>query len=166
MVAGNHGVVFVFDVRAFWLVSDRQAHLGLTGSSSLLASFEVAPIFPATHDQAGVVHQMAVEVIWIVAVRDDRLVTDAFPRSVGRIRNRDADFRVWIERSFVVSRCPCVEQPVAPLGNKNVGSEYARAVPTARFAFGKGYSLFGPCMTIGRSRVPHGRIVAGRDLAF
>ena len=59
-----------------------------------------------------------------------------------------------------------VEQPVAPLGHEDVGSEDTGPFPGSGLALREGHSLLRPCVAIRRGRVPDGRIIARGNRAL
>ena len=123
-------------------------------------------VLPLAHDQAGVINQVTVEVLRISAVFQRRVGGKAFPGTIGRIGYCDADFGIRIEALTELSGGARVKQPVASLGNENVGREDAGSFPATRLAFRESHSSFRPCVTIRRNRVPDCRIVARGNLSL
>ena len=92
VISRNDRIVFVFYIRTFRFIGDREPHLRMPRTLTKLATLVVKPVLAITRDQTGVVHEMTIKQILVVAVCERWVGCELLPWTVGRIGNRDPDF--------------------------------------------------------------------------
>ena len=73
----------MFHIGSLWVLRDGQPHLGLGGALAQLPAFIVEPILPLAHEQAGIINQVTVEVLLVVAVLQGRVGWPSVPGPLG-----------------------------------------------------------------------------------
>src|SRR6056297_860483 len=83
MIAWDHRIRFMSQVWSLWVISDRDAHLRLPGAFPQLTTLVIEPVLAFTGDQAGIVNEVTIKTIRLVAVAQRGIRGQTLPRSIG-----------------------------------------------------------------------------------